>query len=739
MRKTALTIACLLLIMACKGPEATTPPTATLAVPPTLAPTPTPETNLPDATAAFFLDSWMRSDYAAMHSLLSPASRASVDAESFAQIYRSTLIEASVLTVTTRLKSSLREGDRAWAAFDLQLDTALAGTFITDTVMSLSLHGDRWGVDWDPSLIWPQLGPDRFFRMEYTVPLRANIYDRNGLGLAREGTIVTVGVIPGDVEDNEAVVAALREITDLSADEILARYVNAPATWKIPIADISSDVSIERNDVLAATAGIYREEKPGRIYPHGGAAPHVVGWVAPVPAEQLDAYRARGYRGDEWVGIYGFEAWGEEILAGKHGGRLTLVTGDGTFVELLSESSPVPGRAIYLTIDRDFQEQVQQIIGKRKGAIVVLDANTGAILALASGPGFDSNVFTGPAGEVGRSQILSDSRRPLINRALHGTYPLGSVFKIVTIAAAMEEAHMDPDGTSFFCPGYWDGLGEAARKGCWEEDGHGDITLKDALTASCDVTFYEVGLTLDGVGEDILAEYARGFGLGELTGLVGLPEDSGLVPDYEWKVNNVGEPWWVGDSVNLSIGQGYLLVTPLQVARMMAAVANGGTLLRPYIIDHIGSSANGEPVDTWEPEVVGTIPVSPGHLAAIQQALLGVTTMEIGTAPHRFAGLTIPVAGKTGTAESGGPESLPHSWFGAYAPANAPEIAIVVIVEQIGEGSTYAAPMVRQVVEAYYGMALTPLPEVAREGYVPPTPVPTEATDAVTGTLPPAQ
>jgi penicillin-binding protein 2 len=218
-----------------------------------------------------------------------------------------------------------------------------------------------------------------------------------------------------------------------------------------------------------------------------------------------------------------------------------------------------------------------------------------------------------------------------------------------------------------------------------------------------------------------------------------LLEDSGLVPDDEWKVNNIGEPWWVGDSVNLAIGQGYLLVTPLQVARMMAAVGNGGTLLRPYIIDHIGSGANDEPVEVWQPETVGTLPISGAHLRAIQEALLGVTTMDIGTAPHRFAGLSIPVAGKTGTAESGGPETLPHSWFGSYAPADNPEIAIAIIVEKVGEGSTFAAPMTRQVVEAYYGLPLTPLPVEAREGYATPTPEPLDEPTEITTTASSAQ
>jgi penicillin-binding protein 2 len=206
--------------------------------------------------------------------------------------------------------------------------------------------------------------------------------------------------------------------------------------------------------------------------------------------------------------------------------------------------------------------------------------------------------------------------------------------------------------------------------------------------------------------------------------LDGVIEEGGLVPGPAWKADVLGENWWVGDTVNVSIGQGYLLVTPLQVARMIAAVANGGTLYRPYIIERIGPAGDVIPEQVTQPEVVGTLPVSPDHLAAIQDALLGVTTNPIGTAPHRFAGLSVPVAGKTGTAEVGGPDTEPHSWFAAYAPANHPEIAIAIIVENAGEGSSAAAPLTRQVVEAYYGLPLSSLPPEAEEGYVPPTPTP---------------
>ncbi len=711
-----------LLLAGCSGTLTAVPANPVSTPKPT--PTPTPLPPSPGATAATFLDAWEVGDYATMYPRLSPASRAAIDAESFTQRYRGALDTATVLTVTTRLQSALQEDDRASVSFHLELDTALVGALITDTLMSLSLHDEQWLVDWDEGLIWPQLSGGQYFRMGYSIPVRANIYDRAGLGLATEGTIVTVGVIPGQIEDEDALLAALALVTGRSPDEIRGRYATAPADWKVPIADIPAEVSVDHNSLLASIPGIYRDEREGRMYPHS-AAPHVVGWVSPVPAEQLEAYRAQGYRGDEWVGVSGLEAWGEETLAGRHGGTLVVVTPAGEKIATVAERPAVPGRAIHITLDRDLQEQVQQILGGRRGAIVVLDAHSGAVLALASGPGFDSNVFIGPAGAVGRSQILADPDRPLFNRATQGTYPSASVFKIITMSAAVEEGGMDPEQTIFYCPGYWEGLGPSARKGCWKEDGHGDISLEDGLTASCDVVFYSVGLALDGVGQDVLPRFGRGFGFGEPTGLEGVLEEGGLMPDPEWKVNNIGEIWWVGDTVNLAIGQGYLLVTPLQVARMIAAVANGGTLYRTYVVERFGPAGDVEPELVAQPEVVGTLPVSPEHLAAIQEALLGVTTRSIGTAPHRFAGLSIPVAGKTGTAEVGGPDTDPHSWFAAYAPAHSPEIAIVVIVENVGEGSTFAAPMTRQVIEAYYGLPLSPLPPQAEEGYVPPTPTPT--------------
>ena len=722
-RLAIITTVLLLLVVSCRATPVAPQQTQPVAVA-TDEPTTTPVPALPEATVSAFLRAWEEQDYAAMYPLLAPRSKGTVEAEAFRRRYSNALTAASVVTVTTKLQSVLRHDDRASAAFHIEFQTAIFGVLSADANMALIRTAGAWGIDWDPSLIWPQLDEDKYFRTTYSIPIRANIYDAGGLGLATQGTIVTLGVIPAQIDDEEALLQALTSITGLSSEAIRDRYQSANPEWKVPIADIPAEVSVEQNEMLASVAGLYREEKTGRLYPHGEAAPHVVGWVAPVPAEDLMEYRSRGYRGDEMVGVAGLEAWGEDTLAGQHGGTLAIVTAAGEEVMGLRHRDATPGRSIYTTLNRDVQEKAQQILGNRTGAIVLLDVQTGAIRALVSGPGFDPNVIVGPSSDLERSRVLADPRHPLINRALQGTYPTGSVFKIVTMSAGMEEAGMDPETTSFNCPGYWDGLGRGARKYCWKSDGHGEIVLQDGLSASCNVVFYTVGKTLHETDPGALSRFGQAFGLGQETGLEGLLEESGLMPSPTWKEEAFGEMWYPGDTVNLAIGQGYLRVTPLQVARMMAAVANGGTLLQPFVVDRIEAGED-QPEGKTEPRVAGTLPVSPEHLAALQDGLLGVTSNEsIGTASHRFAGLSIPVAGKTGTAEAGGVDAEPHSWFAAYAPADDPEIALVVVAENAGEGSTVAAPLARQVVEAYFGLPLTDLPPEAEEGYVPPTPTP---------------
>ncbi len=719
-RRRALTRAgCILLLLAtllsgCGG-STTTPAQAptihtTTAPLPTPTPVPTLDVATPESVGRGFLTAWEMADYAEMYALLLPSLRAGLAQADFEQAYRSAMAITTVISVTLIPQTLTIDKDKAWIAFTEMWHTGLFGTLQTDNQLSLVKEEGQWGIDWHRDTVWPDLVSGNTFAVEYQIPPRANIYDHDGAGLAVPSSIVTVGVIPEQIQDEGAVLAALAQVLGLSIEKIQAAYAGQPTSWYIPIEDITGEESLTYNDLLALP-GIQRRERAGRLYPLDGVASHVVGWVSPIPAETYSDYRQRGYRGDELVGIAGLEAWGESTLAGKNGGRLSIIGPDGTRIKVLTDRRPERGRAIYTTIDRALQYSAEQALNTRRGAIVALDINTGAILALTSGPHYDNNVFIRLTDVWSRQLVLNNPDLPLLNRAVQGLYPSGSVFKIVTMAAALEASELTAQ-SGFYCPGYWDGLGEVNRKQCWLETGHGAITLKDGLSASCNVTFYEVGKTLDTISPETLPTYGRAFGFGAKTGLQEFTEAAGLMPDPEWKLATYQQNWGTGDTVNLAIGQGFLLVTPLQVARMMAAVANGGTLYRPYLVDRFVDSA-GNAEQATRSQAIGQLPISKEHLTTIQEALYAVTTASLGTTTHRFRGLGIPVAGKTGTAEPANKDDLPHSWFVGYFPADNPQIAMVVLVENAGEGSTVAAPMFRQVIEGYYGLPITPLPTPA--------------------------
>jgi penicillin-binding protein 2 len=730
-----------LLVTACGDREyksiiPTDNPTSPLPTPTIPPPTATVELPGAEGTVDAFLRAWERGDYGTLYAWTTPSTQAAIDPEDLTQRYVNAMTAAGVISVTAELRSVLQQGDQAQATYDLVWHTALVGDLQADATMKLAFEGGHWGVVWQDGLIWPDMFGGYFMYMDYQPPARANIYDRDGLGLAVESRLLSIGVIPGQITDEASLLSALSAVTGLPPADIQARYAGQPLDWYIAVGDVAVEVAQSYREALETTGGIVLKEKDTRYYPEGGAAPHIVGYVGLIPAEQLDIYQAQGYRGDEWVGVAGLEAWGESTLAGRPGVTLRVVTRDGKTHRTLAETELVVSRPIYTTWQREFQLKVQEILGDRTGAIVVLDANSGAVLAMASGPGFDSNVFIFPGAAAERRALLSDPRRPLLNRATQGTYPLGSVFKIVTMAAALEAGGYTPESL-YTCTGTWSELGPGAIKKDWLEGGHGTLTLVQGLERSCDPYFYHLGLTLANVSFDTLPQYARAFGLGQPTGIEGVAEVGGLVPDPAYKLENHGEGWATGDSVNLAIGQGFLTVTPLQVAQYVAAVANGGTLYRPRVIDRIGAAPDGSVPETiFGPEVVGKLPVSEENLNAIRQGMEGATQRPGGTATYRFSGLTIPVAGKTGTAQAPGATSLPHSWFAGYAPSNgstelaavcrglpegcATQIAVAVIIENAGEGSSVAAPLFRQVVEAYFGLPQTPLPPEA----LPPTPEP---------------
>lgn len=668
-------------------------PTAT----PLPSPTPTP---LPraDAVAPAYLQAWSASDYAAMYQLLSPTAQQRINLELFENRYRQALNTATVSKIETQLQSLLQDGPRAAVTFRSRWETRRFGDIITDNQMQLVFDGGRWGVDWQPTLILPQLGEDVILSFLSQQPARGNIYDKNYHALANLGEIVTVGLVPQFIENEPTAVATVAQLTGVSPEKIRERLAAAQPDWFVPIADVSFETSLENDELLAGLAGVDRRARTVRTYPDGDIAAHVIGYMGRINAEQKDRYVAQGYSGDEMIGLTGVESWAEAELAGTRGGRLvTLSPGRKVLAELATAPTRA-GSSVYLTFDTAFQTRVESLLGPRNGAVVVMHPTTGAIYALATFPRFRPQDIVSGLDNSAWASLYADKNRPLLSRATQGTYPPGSIFKIVSLTAALESLGYDP-AMMFTCTGKWQGLGANFTKTCWLERGHGQITLLDGLTQSCNVVFYEVGLALHRSDPALLPEWARKFGLGNPTNIFGLAEESqGVVPDNAWIQANFGQPLYDGDAVNSAIGQGFMLATPMQVARLLAAVANGGKLVRPRVIDKLVTIEGAETL--IPPENTATLPLKPESLALIKQSLNAITSGAHGTARKAFEGVTYSVAGKTGTAESG--FEKPHAWFAGYAPVDDPRVVITVMIEQGGEGSQVAAPLFRQVLEAFF-------------------------------------
>jgi len=677
-----------------------------------------------------FFRAWEGRDYLGMYSLLSPQSQALVDSRSFVERYEEAMTTAAVQAIHTQPLAMLQEDDHAEFSARVTWETAVVGDITRDYTVPMVYNQGRWGIVWDEGLILPELAGGYRLFMDYRIPARANIYDINGLALAYQGTIVGLGVIPGQIEDEEGLLNALSPVLNLTPEEIKQIYAPALPDWYWPLGEISEETMQQYATSLRPFFGkglAQPTTRLARLYTDAGIAAHIIGYTGLIPAEEEAAYRAKGYRGDELVGRSNLEAWGEDYLNGERGGTLTVVGPSGEYITTIQEAEPQQARSLYTTIDRDFQATIEQVLAEaitthplgEAGAIIVMDVHTGAIRAMASYPSFNPIIFDAlrqeSAAELGA--VLSDPGQPLINRATQGAYPPGSLFKIVTISAALNSGLYTPD-TLYTSTGSWNRLGDSYIKYDWLEGGHGTISLRQALVVSCNTCFYDVGYNLDELDPNLLPLTARQMGLGSLTGIQ-IEETPGLIPSPEWKIANEGEGWARGDAVNMAIGQGFVQVTPLQFVDLIAAIANGGTLYQPTVIDRIGAGG-GAPEEQWPAKVRGELPLSPENLAVIQDSLWNVTNSRAGTAAHRFIGLPVPVAGKTGTAEA--PPGEPHAWFAGYAPAapytlangtviEEPEIAIVVVVEHAGEGSAVAAPIFRRVVERYYGITpVTPFP-----------------------------
>lgn len=711
---------------------------------PTLGPTPRQgqvsvrTTHVPDPkdAARAFLDAWKADDYLTMYSFLTAVSKDAISQADFEKHFHGIATEMALSGLDYDILSSLvLNPESAQVGYRLTFHSTLVGDIVKDTMMNLGIEQGQWRIKWDDTLVMPELAGGNYLGMERYIPARANIYDRSGHALVAQTDATAIGLVPGQInpDQEEALFNWLTRLTGLSAEDIRARYANFPpgVDWYLPLGEVPSDVIAKNLEYLSGFSGLELNSYKARYYFDGGIAPHVIGYVTTIQQGEEEEYLRKGYRRDERVGQSGLEKWGEAYLSGTRGGALYVFDSQGQIVTRLAEVKAQPSQAIYTTLDRDFQAGVQKALAGFRGAAVVLERDTGRVLAMASSPGFDPNAFE-PLNRNSADilqQIFSDPSTPTLNRAAQGQYPLGSVFKIITMAAALQSGVYTPEST-YEC-GYFFTELQGITLNDWTYDHYlqgdqtppsGLLTLPQGLMRSCNPFFWHIGLDLYNRGlTTAIADMAKGFGLGQPTGIQGIDEAAGQIPVPQNPV----------DAVNLAIGQGATLVTPLQVADFVAAVGNGGTLYRPQLVEKI-APPDGAPSFEFKPEVRGKLPLSPENLQVIQDAMRSVIENRRGTAWHRFTGLNIPVSGKTGTAQSG--SGKPHAWFAGYTSAgreDKPDIAIAVVVENIGEGSDYAAPIFRRIVELYFKGRPEKLYPWESAFYVTRTPTP-EVTDTPT-------
>jgi penicillin-binding protein 2 len=553
---------------------------------------------------------------------------------------------------------------------------------------------------------------------------RGDIFDRYGRELATTRPAFGVQVMPAELRESELTLAALASLIDADAAEIAERVRNNRGRLRFQPVRVASDLSFDsRSRVeahLYALPGVFTDVRPRRYYVGGALAAHLLGYIGEIQGEQLEQRSFADYRAGDIVGQAGVESRYESHLRGRAGGRNVVVDVAGRIDEVLDEVEATPGGTLVLTIDRDLQQAAEaaflpDVLGgaEKRGAVVALDPRNGEVLALVSRPAFDPNDFAGGIDAATWKFLTENEARPLQDRALAGQYPPGSTYKAFVAAAGLEERAISPSDR-VYCPGSFT-FGRRTYR-CWKREGHGSVDLHQALVRSCDVYFYQLGLKL---GIDRIAFFANGFHLGRRTGIEVGNEAVGIVPTQAWKQRRFGEAWLLGETVSASIGQGYNLTTPLQLAVAYAAIANGGSVYKPRILlRRVGSDGGAEPGPATE--LLGKVPVAPEHLAIIARALEGVVSEAGGTgARARIPG--VRVAGKTGTAqvvrlqhtEDLEDHEVPfqyrdHGWFAAFAPAEAPEIVVVALAEHGGHGGSAAGPIAHAVLARYFA---APTPE----------------------------
>jgi len=696
---------------------------------PTLASLDTPVTFDSEAAgraALGFLDAWQYNDFEAMYNLIAFSSQEANSKESFIALYQTSQAEMTLQSLSyTAVSLFAQRADLAVLNYNMTFTTSLVGEF-SDENRNLQLVLDPrvldWRVAWTPGDIFADMADGGRLRLEISPPSRASIYDRDDNILAdQNGRVVVVRAVKQAITDWPTCLSLLAPALEKDPADVQKIYDESALDWLMELGTMEVAVYDQSQGQLEQACAAQFSSRPTRRYINGTIASNIVGAVGYPDEVDLTTVEAAGFDRDSILGKSGIEKSWDEKLRGHPGGQLLIVTPGGSIVREVARAASTPPESVWLTIDSDLQAEVMRILtdaynqakdgwgNTSKGAAaVMIDIDSGAILAMVSYPTYDANAFapfpnldkTAAAQMV--TQLQSDPRRPLLNRAAQGLYPLGSVMKLITATAAADSGVYALD-QRYTCSGVWS---RDIQRFDWLAGGHGTLTLPQAITQSCNPYFYEAGYQLNQADPYLLPSYARRLGMGSTTGLTDIPDAEGLIIDPDWKHVYKGEEWTFSDSVNMAIGQGEVQVTPLQVVRMIAAIANGGTLYRPQLVEKVGILGEA-PSFVNSPEPMTNINIKPEVMDTIREGMCNVTSTRLGTAEYQFRDYAdlqrIGVCGKTGTAQDGSSaNAVSHAWFAAYAPKDNPQIALVVLVENSGEGSGVAAPIARDILRYYF-------------------------------------
>ncbi len=535
---------------------------------------------------------------------------------------------------------------------------------------------------------------------------RGIIYDRNNNALVKNVLSYDISMVREDMPEDPETLEELGGLIGLPLENILKLAKASGSPYET--VKLKRNVSFEEVARIEARKtdfpGLLVEVTSARGYLYGQTASHLLGYLSNPTPKQLSLPEFSNVPRQAFIGQFGIEKSYDSILRGVAGKKILEVDALGNIIKFVRIQKPLRGQDIRLAMDINAQLEAEKSLQGQVGAVVALKADTGEVLAMASAPSFDPNLFVSGINHSDWKALISDPRKPLMNRAIQNQYPPGSTFKPITALSALESGTVS-EGTSFFCGGSTF-FGRTFR--CWKDGGHGGVALHRAIVESCDVFFYEVGKRIN---IDTIAKYAAAFGLGRPTGIELDGEAAGNLPSSQWKLKAKKEKWYQGETLSVAIGQGYLTVTPIQMARLTAGLVNGGKIYKPHLLAD----------ETVELE--RTVNVNGGNLDFIKRAMLGVVYEGGGTGGRARSNI-VSIGGKTGTAQVIGgavkgkylsDQHQDHAWFIAYAPQHNSQIAVSVFVEHGGHGGTTAAPIAKRVIEAYFNPPKPESEEVKQE------------------------